>query len=81
MKHAREDYQGIQDPSGKIGEDEPVFLIRAKDMTAVATLNFWASYAEAQGANPDIVETARNQALAMVAWQGKNLDKIGVPDL
>lgn len=81
MLHAREDYQCIQDPSGKIGEDEPVFLIRAKDMTSVATLNFWASYAEAQGANPDIVEKAKKQALAMIEWQGKNLDKIGIPDL
>ncbi len=31
MKHAREDYNRIQDPEGKIGEDEPVFLLRAKD--------------------------------------------------
>ena len=81
MQHARDDYQVIQDPSGKIGEDEPVFLIRAKDMCSVATLNFWASYAESQGANSDIVETAKRQSLAMIEWQGKNLDKIGVPDL
>ena len=31
MIHAREDYQRIQDPEGKIGEDEPVFMVRAKD--------------------------------------------------
>lgn len=31
MIHARSDYDHIQDPSGKIGKDEPVFLIRGKD--------------------------------------------------
>lgn len=31
MIHAREDYNRIQDPDGKIPEDEPVFLIRAQD--------------------------------------------------
>ena len=28
MKHARDDYNRIQDPAGKIPEDEPVFLLR-----------------------------------------------------
>jgi hypothetical protein len=31
MIHARDDYNRIQDPEGKIGEDEPVLLFRAKD--------------------------------------------------
>ena len=31
MKHAREDYDRIQDPAGKIPADEPVFLFRAQD--------------------------------------------------
>ena len=43
MKHARDDYAHIQDPSGKIPEDEPVFLLRAQDMSAPKTLNVWAN--------------------------------------
>lgn len=31
MIHARTDYDPIQDPRGKIGENEPVFLVRAQD--------------------------------------------------
>jgi hypothetical protein len=30
MKHARDDYNRIQDPAGLIPEDEPVFLLRAQ---------------------------------------------------
>lgn len=41
MKHASPDYDRIQDPAGKIPEDEPVFLLRAQDRTAAATLRFW----------------------------------------
>ena len=31
MKHAREDYNRIQDPAGLIPADEPVFLLRGQD--------------------------------------------------
>ncbi|MCP4259073.1 MAG: hypothetical protein GY774_16430 [Planctomycetes bacterium] len=31
MKHAHKQFDHIQDPSGKIPEDEPVFLIRGQD--------------------------------------------------
>lgn len=34
MKHARPDYNRIQDPAGLIPEDEPVFLFRAQDRFA-----------------------------------------------
>lgn len=37
MKHAREDYNRIQDPAGKIPDDEPVLLLRASDRYAPAT--------------------------------------------
>jgi hypothetical protein len=31
VKHARADYERIQDPDGKIGDDEPVMLFRGQD--------------------------------------------------
>ena len=49
MIHAREDYNRIQDPAGKIGEDEPVFLLRAKDSLAPAMVENWASALQASG--------------------------------
>lgn len=42
MKHAREDYQRIQDPAGLIPDDEPVFLLRAQDKTAAQVVRYWA---------------------------------------
>ena len=41
MIHARTDYNRIQDPAKKIHDDEPVFLLRAQDVTAAACLRHW----------------------------------------
>jgi hypothetical protein len=68
MKHARADYDRIQDPAGLIPDDEPVFLIRGCDAVAVETVRFWATVAAAMGAAPEIVEAARKQADLMEAW-------------
>ena len=76
MKHAREDYNRIQDPAGLIGEDEPVFLLRAKDRTAPATLRYWAAQNRAL---PDhdgrAVALAEAHADAMEEWQSRNGSK------
>lgn len=79
MKHARADYNRIQDPAGLIPADEPVFLIRAQDVAAAPTIRFWASQAEARGAAPDIVEAARRQADEIETYQ--DTVKVKVPDL
>jgi len=79
MKHAREDYNRIQDPEGIIPEDEPVFLLRGQDITAPLVVAFWANRAEKAGALPNIVEAARRQASDMRTWQC--LHKAKVPDL
>jgi len=49
MIHARTDYDRIQDPEGKIAEDEPVFLLRAKDKFAPSTIRFWAKHVRLSG--------------------------------
>jgi hypothetical protein len=69
MKHARKDYERIQDPEGIIPADEPVFLIRGKDIAAPAAVEAWAALAEASGASEAIVETARAHARAMRVYQ------------
>jgi len=43
MKHARQDYNRIQDSEGLIPEDEPVFLLRGQDTVAPGVVRFWAS--------------------------------------
>jgi hypothetical protein len=46
MKHARPDYDRIQDPAGRIPADEPVLLFRAQDKHAAAVARFHADLVE-----------------------------------
>lgn len=82
MKHAREDYNRIQDPEGKIPADEPVFLLRGQDPAAADTVRFWASRVEllAEQAGkpvPEIAKVARDHADLMDEWEPKK----DLPDL
>jgi hypothetical protein len=79
MIRGRKDYDRIQDPAGLIPDDEPVFLIRGKDMVGPLTVSAWADLAAAAGADDTIVETARQHAHAMEKWQLENGSKI--PDM
>lgn len=79
MRHARADYNRIQDPEMLIEEDEPVFLLRGKDVVAPAAVMHWAVAAESVGASADIVAAARRQAEAMLAWQKRRGAQI--PDM
>lgn len=79
MLHARPDYDHIQDPTGKIGEDEPVFLLRAKDQLAPEALYRWATRLEEAGGQPLMVKIAREHAEHMEAWQKVNGCKL--PDM
>ena len=80
MLHARKDYQErIQDSANIIPEDEPVFLLRAQDVVAPEIVDTWASLAEEDGAAPNIVEAAIDQAEAMRNWQEEHGSKI--PDM
>lgn len=79
MKHARPDYAGIQDTTGRIPPDEPVFVLRATDMLAPGTIRHWAHQANANGAERRIVDAAMAQADAMEAYQKEHGRK--VPDM
>jgi len=68
MIHHRPDYALIQDPSGGIPEDEPVFLLRGQDLTAHHVVRLWADLAARRGATPEIVGAARLHAGAMERW-------------
>lgn len=46
MKHGRPDYDRIQDPSGLIPDDEPVFLLRGQDAFAAQCVRDWANAVE-----------------------------------
>ena len=73
MQHARADYDHIQDPSGKIPVDEPVFIIRAQDKIGAKIVREWAYAARDAGAAEDIVQLALDQSYAMEAWAKKKI--------
>jgi hypothetical protein len=79
MKHARPDYNAIQDPRGIIPKDEPVFLLRGQDRIAPAVVRIWAHKAADLGAELRIVNAALEQADAMDDWQHTHSSK--VPDM
>jgi len=76
MIHARDDYNRIQDPKGKIPDDEPVFLIRAQDKVSGDAVRAWIDLAEKAGAGTDILYLAQEHAKKMDAWRKRK-----VPDL
>lgn len=78
MKHARQDYNRIQDPTGKIPDNEPVFLLRGQDVCAPIAVQAWADEAEKRGADAELVRKARAWAAEMVTYQTDKKSK--VPD-
>ena len=65
MIHARTDYNRIQDPDGKIGDDEPVFLARAKDQAFVPLLMFYLKLT----LDPAMREALGIHITRALAWQ------------
>ena len=73
MIHARKEYNRIQDPENKIGEDEPVFLLRAKDKTAPQIVLIWAAtQRDNPNADPKLIKMAEQHAHKMEEWQIEN---------
>lgn len=76
MKHARQDYNRIQDPTGKIPANEPVFLLRGQDICAPFAIQAWAEEAEKRGADPEIIRKARTWAAEMITYQANVKSKL-----
>ena len=83
MIHAREDYNRIQDPTGKIPADEPVFLLRAQDRYFIKTVQYYASLLEAdKEVDRKIVQQIwQFLRVKVFNWRRVNALKIKSPDL
>lgn len=68
MRHARPDYDRIQDPAGLIPKDEPVFIIRAQDVSSGDAVRAWADLNDANRGDPRASNLAREHADQMDAW-------------
>jgi hypothetical protein len=69
MKHARKDYNRIQDPLNLIPADEPVMVIRGQDISAPNTLRFWAKEHRRNGGDEDMAILIESFAIEMEDWQ------------
>jgi len=76
MKHAREDYNRIQDPENKIPEDEPVFILRGQDWLAPGLLFEWAKKLREVGGDENMASKVENHAKEMINWQQNVKSKI-----
>jgi len=79
MKHARADYNRIQDPENKIPENEPVFLLRGQDVFAPELLLRWAAKLRLGGGDPAMAILVENHAQEMIDWQ--KIQGCKVPDM
>ncbi len=69
MLHARKDYNRIQDPWGRIGPDEPVFIVRAQDKIAPLVMRHWANMQRFFGGSIEMCEMVEAHADLTEKWQ------------
>jgi hypothetical protein len=74
MRHLRSDYNRIQDPEEKIGEDEPVFLLRAQDKAFPAILMTYIGYQRAIG-NEELATFIEDQMPSVHEWREAHVCK------
>lgn len=63
---------------GKAADDEPVFVLRAKDKFAPILVDLWAQLAESLGTPGPKTYEAYNLAVSMRNWQRANT--VHIPD-
>ena len=77
MKHLRKDYnERIQDSANLIPEDEPVFLLRGKDIFTPGLMLDWAKQLRLAGGDPELARMVEDGAQEMINWQKANPDKM-----
>jgi hypothetical protein len=72
-------YGRVTTERGTIGPDEPVFLIRARDVSAPDALYAYASAAESHGAGETLCTNARKRGDEIAAWQAEHPELVRVP--
>ncbi len=63
-----------------IPDDEPVFIMRAKDSCAPQAINQYAELAIVAGSPSEFAAACRRVATQFREWQGENQDKVKTPD-
>lgn len=81
MRHLRIDYQNrIVDLAGLIPENEPVFLLRAKDICSVSALHAYL-YEVAKVSKREMIKSVSNSIDEFTQYQRQNINLLKCPDL
>lgn len=66
---------------GDVPEDEPVFLIRGKDLLAADVVSDWITRAEMEGLVPaDKINRAKEHLQVIIEFQREHPDRCKFPD-
>ena len=68
MKHARADYDRIQDPAGLIPDNEPVMLLRAQDKYFLDVLRFYRDCVYRDRGDPKIIAAIDQHLVRAAYW-------------
>ena len=79
LKHNRKDYNNLAALDARIPDDEPVFLLRGQDAAAATAVRAYADQNDRCGGDPEISKSARDQAVAMDAWQPSRPATLNAP--
>lgn len=79
MKHARSDYNRIQDPAKLIPEDEPVFLLRGQDKFAPQMLDHYLELMFGVVKDQKMFDLVSQLQDDMMDWQVEH--RVKIPDL
>lgn len=63
-----------------IPEGEPLFILRAQDVTVVPVIRFYGTSALAAGATPEFVQHVNEDAYEFEQWQEANPGRVKIPD-
>lgn len=63
-----------------VPDDEPVFVIRAQDETAIDTLGDYQDNAERAGASQQFVDGVADVIAGFRVWQDANHERVHTPD-
>jgi hypothetical protein len=75
-----EKYGRVSTERKDIPDDEPVFVIRARDVTAVPAIRAYAQACAGAGAAPAHLDGVHAAARAAYAWQQENPGLVKLPD-
>lgn len=65
---------------GSVGDDEPVFLLRAADALAVQTIEHYAELCSARDCQSAHIAGVMNSRQRVVEWQDAHAEKVHLPD-